>query len=235
MELAVPPGTAQFIRMDGHLEGHRLLSGEVMGRPGVLASILGVIGILLPLAYVGDTWRVGLGSSRLCDRYHLGGTYGPAGTMRGFDPKGVGPRSPDPGSSIGPRGGLKGDPLGADCRLSVTASLSAPVPIRLLSPYLRAGVFLDVGSLGNPFTSTTTTTTTTTIGAAAAAAAAGGAGATGAGGVVQMLADTRASAGVTLTAYLGSLKLVGSYALPLRVAQRDLARCWQIGISMVMD
>eukprot|EP01041_Mallomonas_annulata_P000862 gene862-1683_t len=158
-ELALPPGTATFIKTDLQAHTHLPLGPKLYGHHGLTFSLGLGIGALLPLLYPSTDPLITLpplpfptpsstrshsalaSISRLSDRYYAGGPV----SMRGFTSYGIGPRA-----TLQTGGVDKGDALGGDVKTSVVAMLSVPIPIKSLGESgARAILFLNTCSLSD--------------------------------------------------------------------------------------
>ena len=168
-------------------------------------SLDSTLGALLPFQAWSSEPRPGpstansptLHSSRLSDRYYSGGPN----SLRGFAPYGIGPRS-----CSGSGGVSAGDSLGGDTRVTVAATLSAPVPHPdIAANGGRAILFINAGSICDKIINWN---------------------------IRRELEMTRVSVGCGFTIPIGGAKLEVSYAIPLRMAKHDVLRGFQLGMSI---
>ena len=103
--MALPPGTAQFVKTDISAQKHAVFGPPVLGQTGLTGSLLFSAGLLLPFAALlknnkgkgsentDDTQHQQNLGTFLSDRFYMGGPIGGPMSLRGFDNYGVGPRS----------------------------------------------------------------------------------------------------------------------------------------------
>lgn len=232
VEIALPPGTARFAKVDVAAEQHVSLA-EILPFSrlrNITASFCGSFGTARLLGdsqavadirhreYSPDGQRLQL---NLSDRFFLGGP----GSLRGMHLNGVGPRSFPPVSPVTSRGDVvdgacMDDSLGGMTKVVGLAALSAPLPwVFATSENARTFLFLNAGALlphslwplaplsahptGNSFNN--------------------------------ILSPFRLSVGCGLSYALGPARLELSYALPLRMAQHDVIKPFQIGVGLSMN
>lgn len=156
VEVALPPGDAQFIRTEFSIQDNIMLkrSGS-NSSDGLVLSLAGACGVIHPLQtsfyqlynhiFVDKDQIMPFEPPRnriyATDRYHSGGPM----NLRGFSVYGIGPRA-NPSTTGGFEGG---DSIGGLVKINVSAILSCP--LRLPWPGLhdaRGFFFLNRGSLG---------------------------------------------------------------------------------------
>jgi outer membrane protein assembly factor BamA len=207
MEIALPPGTAQFVKASLSAQTYRTLSNSVA------LTLTGCTGLIMPYRFsahiptrigqlIGGGTNTGPliypAKSYLCDRYQLGGTNQPdGGALRGFTDQGCGPRGMGVGSAS--------DPLGGDWRITSMAAVSAPVPLSFMGDTLRSMAFVNVGSLGESLSTLTPS---------------------------NVIKSTRGSAGLGFTAGFQGVRLGLTYSIPLVRAPQDVLAPWQIGLAL---
>jgi outer membrane protein assembly factor BamA len=132
IELALPPGSARFVRLEGALEKHTSLSAKGSVLPGpVVLSLCSSIASTLPLR---DS------AINISDRYFLGGGL----SLRGWQQAGIGPRSCDTSSP---------DALGGNFKWNALAALSGPFPVQFpTSESFKTFAFVNCGSVLNSTT-----------------------------------------------------------------------------------
>jgi outer membrane protein insertion porin family len=97
VEVAIPPGTAQYITSEISSQFHCSCGPNIYNKPGLVGSICGSIGTILPLASIFyplfKEKNINTNDRKLIpfmsDRFHLGGPL----SLRGFDNFGIGSRS----------------------------------------------------------------------------------------------------------------------------------------------
>jgi outer membrane protein assembly factor BamA len=231
VEVALPPGTARFAKVEVTAEKHLSLA-EILPFPAlrhVTASFCGSFGTARLLGGVGEAMAMADMRRRdyasdgqrrqlnLSDRFFLGGP----GSLRGLHLHGVGPRSSLPPSSdtSSANQGVD-DALGGMSRVVGMAVLAAPVPFSFASSEnMRSFLFLNAGTLLPhslwPLTPLSTVPAPTSLG--------------------DMFTSFRLSVGCGLSYALGPARLELTYALPLRIAQHDVVKPFQIGIGLSMN
>ena len=210
-ELALPFGTAQFLKLDSGYQYHRTIGSSLYNKAGLTTSVCASAGLILPL----DVILKGLDSSssravHLADRYHLGGPL----SLRGFDHYGVGGRC-DPRKG----GAALGDACGGTSILSLLSYLSIPFPFSGLKDYGRAFAFINAGSLGScdywrPPSPGQTRSLAGLLGLDALRASLGG-------GVVVNVNN--------------SVRIECTYSLPLLKADRDVVKPFQLGLGLTVN
>ena len=132
VEVALPPGSAQFLRSEITLQNHQTLGPSVFDQPGLVGSVCGHLGVIYPLNREK--------SLHVSDRYHNGGPM----SIRGFDYYGVGARG-DPNTG----GNINGDSVGGMSKLNLIALLSMPIPQKTAAAAGgRVFVHCNIGSIG---------------------------------------------------------------------------------------
>lgn len=132
VEVALPPGSAQFLRSEVTLQNHQTLGPSLFNQPGLVASLCGHLGVVYPLN--SDK------SLNVSDRYHNGGPM----SVRGFDYYGIGARG-DPNTG----GNISGDSIGGISKLNLIAMLSMPIPQETAAAAGgRLFVHCNIGSIG---------------------------------------------------------------------------------------
>lgn len=210
-ELALPSGSAQFIKSELFTQLHRTLGPRIYGQPGLTSSICCNMGILIPLKIFGfnpTTTTEYLGNGKiphLYDRFHLGGPL----SLRGFHNYGVGDRN----SSLS-GGSQFGDPLGGVSKSSLSFLLSVPIPIKSLAQNNgRAFVFANGGSVGSYnywFQKNKD--------------------------VINLFGYPRVSVGGGLSFTLGSsARIEGTYSIPILKTNDDISKPFQLGVSLSIN
>lgn len=180
VEMALPPGSAQFLKGTVNAQHSLTLGPRILDQPGLTCTISGTAGLLVPFAAFFTPNSSNRGSTRVAgdytsaetrnirtyisDRFHVGGPI----TLRGFDPCGIGARSlggrehlqssgfNHGGSSLLEGSTLstsQGDSLGGISKLLLSAVFSVPLPFKDIAHKLhniRAIGYINAGSLGSP-------------------------------------------------------------------------------------
>jgi outer membrane protein insertion porin family len=132
VEVALPPGTAQFIKSEAKGEFHSEIGPKLFGQNGLALSLGGSFGIMQAK-----------GVSQFSDRFYLGGPM----SLRGFETYGIGPRGI---RSI--HSSCTGSPLGGTTKLNCIAMVHWPIPLKIMAESgCRNFIFLNCGSLGSGF------------------------------------------------------------------------------------
>ena len=210
-ELALPTGTAQFIKSELSAQIHRTLGPRIYGQPGLTSSICCSMGMLIPLKIFGfnpTTTTEYLGNGKiphLSDRFHLGGPL----SLRGFYNYGIGDRNP---SCNG--GSQFGDPLGGVSKSNLLFLLSVPIPIESLAQNKgRAFIFANGGSLGSHSYWYQRDKD-----------------------IINLLGYPRVSFGGGLSFALGSsARIEGTYSIPILKTTDDISKPFQLGVSLSIN
>lgn len=250
-EIALPPGTAQFVKGEATWQHTWQLGPRVLGQAGLLCTLTGTAGLLIPFSALlkgspSSSGRPSYSSQHrsnmktyLVDRFSLGGPLG----LRGFDPHGVGARSVagrehlattlssstngDALIATNAAAALSSpaDSLGGISKASFSAVLSVPLPFKDWADALRsvrAMAFLSVGSLGSPAFWPRWRHNRDC----------GHDPARGALPPLPLFGTPRVSVGGGLSMTLnGNVRLEMTYAIPLLKTKHDLVRPFQLGVG----
>ena len=236
VELAVPPGSAQYVRADISLEKHStLLASKSNPSQRIVGSLCGSFATTRVLDFT-SLWSTdisdrddnnvhinGKGERKLChmsDRLFLGGPL----SLRGLNLNGAGPRSfrrsPTDSASIEP--GLMskppdvGDALGGLTKITALAALSSPLPFsHQAAESIKTILFLN-GAVLLPHT---------VFPLAAPNSATHS----------DLLSCLRLSVGAGLSYSMGPVRLELTYALPLLTSSHDNTKSFQIGVALGMN
>ena len=175
-ELCLPPGTTKFVKSELTLQKHATLGPPVLEQVGLVGSLVGNLGVIMPLGILGflrgtnktihrDTQGPVVAEPGLhvplSDRFTVGGPM----NLRGFDMHGIGPRSfggreryltpggyqVNPDQAIGNH--PVGDAIGGVGMATASAILSVPVPIPSETRKfagIRAFSFASLGVIASP-------------------------------------------------------------------------------------
>ena len=238
LELALPPGTARYARVDVTAEKHLSLSSvlPLRGLEGVVASWCGSFGTARLLDLPGSTCasQVNLTSRyytsdgqrkqlHMSDRFFLGGPM----SLRGFHLYGAGPR----GTAVTPTRqndmlpmlrsgdlcGVDDDALGGMTRVVGMLGLSAPLPFKFTSSEnVRTFIFANYGAL-LPHSMWPLVPIAKSL------------------SLQEAISPFRVSIGCGVSYSLGPARLELTYALPVRMARHDVIKPFQIGIGLSMN
>lgn len=212
-ELALPTGSAQFVKTELMTQIHRTLGPGIFGQPGLVASLCGNLGLLIPLKVFGceptsSTGYLANGKiPHMSDRFFLGGPL----SLRGFHNYGVGKRvSPIAGGS------QHGDPLGGISKSSLLLLLSVPIPIASFAQNSgRAFMFFSSGSIGSPYYWATSHKNIEKS---------------------SIFGSPRLSVGGGLSfAYGSSARIEGTYTIPILKGNNDVVKPFQLGVSLSIN
>ena len=211
-ELALPSGSAQFLKTELSTQLHRTLGPGIFGQPGLVASLCGNLGLLIPLKVFGfepttSTGYLGNGKiPHMSDRFYLGGPL----SLRGFHNYGIGSRN-----SLVAGGSQFGDPFGGISKSSLLLSLSVPIPVMSLAQNNgRAFMFFNAGSLGSPNYWAISRNKEK----------------------LSLFGAPRVSIGGGLSFAFGSAaRLEGTYTIPLLKSNSDVVKPFQLGVSLTIN
>lgn len=209
LELAIPSGSAQFVKSELSTQIHRTLGLGIYGQPGLVASLCGNLGLLIPLKVFGveatsSTSYLAHGKiPHMSDRFYLGGPL----SLRGFNNYGIGSRvTPTAGGS------QFGDPLGGISKSSLLFLLSVPIPlVSLAQNNGRAFMFINAGSIGSPNYWATKEKS-------------------------NIFGSPRVSVGGGLSFAFGSAaRIECTYTIPLLKNDNDIVKPFQLGVSLSIN
>jgi outer membrane protein assembly factor BamA len=232
-EVAMPPGSAQYIRAEIVLEKHTTLLPNKQNPKigGIVGSLCGAVATTRVLDF-SSLWATnisdsddnnvhinGKGERKLChmsDRYFLGGPL----SLRGMHLNGAGPRGfrpPPAGAGTGAGAASPprdvGDALGGLTKITGLAALSAPLPFSFQSSEsMKTLLFLN-GAILLPHTVFPLALPKQN----------------------NIFSCLRVSVGAGLSYSMGPARLELTYALPLLTSSHDNTKSFQIGVALGMN
>lgn len=237
IELALPPGNAQFVKSDinyqqhfnmqpwvrtvqRYLRNHNTQSSLQKSSNGLVLSVGGSFGIIYPLqhvfrmisTYASEDDSNDLTYSPNTSKVYLSDRYHSGGPLllRGFSIYGVGPRA-----SHALSGGYQyGDSIGGLVKTNAIAALSFPIPWKVLSG-TNGLLFLNGGTLGLGVMAPNDPSATTTS------------------RIMNFLGYPRLTVGTGLVWNISqAARLEVTYSLPFLRAENDIVKPFQIGVGL---
>ena len=229
-ELALPPGSAQYVRTELSFEKHfPLLMDQKNNNNSIIGSVCCSLGTTRVLDFtslgsvVNDDNAIHInskGARKMChmsDRYFLGGPL----SVRGWNLCGIGPRTHGASNvdNISDRrgsGGIVGDSLGGLTKMTSLIALSSHIPLPYEATkgvkallFLNSAVLLPHAVFPLAFPSSNI--------------------------ISDLLSFTRVSVGTGLSYSLGPARIELSVAVPLIASPHDNLKTYQIGVSLGMN
>lgn len=241
-ELCVAPGTARFAKAEVTLQKHATLGPPILGQMGLVGSLVGNFGVIVPLGVVGSFLK-GPGEKKsreggaqvepdlsipLSDRFTAGGPM----NLRGFDMHGVGPRSfvgregyLSPGSyQVNPDQAVGnhpiGDAIGGVGVASTSVVLSVPIPIPSENQKfggIRAFTFATTGTVASPASWSQLAAVTRS------------------GGAWWSCAPRVTVGGGFSVAFAPTARMEITYSVPVLKSAHDVVRGFQLGLGLTIN